>query len=474
MAAKTIETDYLVVGAGASGMAFTDALIAACDATVVMVDRRHAPGGHWHDAYPFVRLHQPSAYYGTNALPLGSETIDRDGTNRGFYERAGAPEICAYYDRVMQQHLLPSGRVRYFPMCEVIGDFAFVSRLSGERYEVKVRKRRVDARYLEPRVPSTFKPPFEVASDARCVAVNDLVRVVDQADGYTIVGAGKTAIDACLWLLEIGVAADAIRWIKPREAWLVNRAYAQGGELVASLFEGISLQVEAAAQADSVSNLFDRLNASRQLLRIDEDVAPTMYKGATVSEFELEQLRKIADVVRRGHVRRIERDAIVFDDGAIPTTPGTVHVHCAAPGLNCAPAVPMFTDERVTLQPIRTGLIPFNAALVGFVEASVEDTAAKNWLCPPNRLPDTAIDWIPGTLTGLNADYRWSKDASITDWLERARLNPSRGLRQHMDEPRAQQAAKRYTQNIRAALDRLQHFCMQSASRDATDDIRSP
>ena len=44
----TIETDYLVVGAGAAGMAFVDTLISECDAEVVMVDRRHAPGGHWH------------------------------------------------------------------------------------------------------------------------------------------------------------------------------------------------------------------------------------------------------------------------------------------------------------------------------------------------------------------------------------------------------------------------------------------
>ena len=65
-----IETDYLVVGAGASGMAFADALIAASDAEVVMVDRRHRPGGHWNDDYPFVRLHQPSALYGVASRAL--------------------------------------------------------------------------------------------------------------------------------------------------------------------------------------------------------------------------------------------------------------------------------------------------------------------------------------------------------------------------------------------------------------------
>jgi hypothetical protein len=40
-----LESDYLVVGAGAAGMAFTDALLSHSDATVTIVDRRHAPGG---------------------------------------------------------------------------------------------------------------------------------------------------------------------------------------------------------------------------------------------------------------------------------------------------------------------------------------------------------------------------------------------------------------------------------------------
>lgn len=94
-----IETDYLVVGAGAAGMAFADALIADSDADVVLVDRRHRPGGHWNDAYPFVRLHQPSAFYRVNSRILGTDSIDKTGPNAGFYERASAAEICEYYQR---------------------------------------------------------------------------------------------------------------------------------------------------------------------------------------------------------------------------------------------------------------------------------------------------------------------------------------------------------------------------------------
>jgi hypothetical protein len=64
---RELETDYLVVGSGAMGMGFVDSLIDESDAEVVMVDRRHRPGGHWNDAYPFVRLHAPSATYGVGS-----------------------------------------------------------------------------------------------------------------------------------------------------------------------------------------------------------------------------------------------------------------------------------------------------------------------------------------------------------------------------------------------------------------------
>ena len=81
-----IETDYLVIGAGASGLAFTDALVdEAPEVEVTMVDRRSEPGGHWRDAYPFIRLHSPSAYYGVNSMRLGQDKIDESGENAGFY-----------------------------------------------------------------------------------------------------------------------------------------------------------------------------------------------------------------------------------------------------------------------------------------------------------------------------------------------------------------------------------------------------
>ena len=92
-----VNTDYLVVGAGASGLAFADALVAEADVEVTVIDRRQAPGGHWADAYPFVRLHTPSAYYGVNSLALGEDRIDQVGENAGYYERATGEEVCEHF-----------------------------------------------------------------------------------------------------------------------------------------------------------------------------------------------------------------------------------------------------------------------------------------------------------------------------------------------------------------------------------------
>ena len=126
-----IETDYLIIGSGAVGLAFADTLLDETDAHITLVDRHGKPGGHWNDAYSFVALHQPSAFYGVNSMPLGADRIDTVGVNKGYYELASGPEVSGYFDRVMNQKLLPSGRVSYHPMCDYIGDGRFVSLLSG-------------------------------------------------------------------------------------------------------------------------------------------------------------------------------------------------------------------------------------------------------------------------------------------------------------------------------------------------------
>src|SRR6476646_1749144 len=98
---RTLQTDYLVVGAGAMGAAFTDALIDHADVHVTLVDRRHASSGHWLDAYPFVQLHQASLFYGVASTVLGTGAVQPSGPEAGLQERARRSEIPAYHADVL-------------------------------------------------------------------------------------------------------------------------------------------------------------------------------------------------------------------------------------------------------------------------------------------------------------------------------------------------------------------------------------
>ena len=461
-----IETDYLVVGAGAAGMAFVDALIGACDADVVMVDRRHVPGGHWHDAYPFVRLHGPSALYGVNSRSLGSDSIEQTGPNAGYYPRATAAEICDYYQRTLDEQLLPSGQVRFFGMSDYLGagrgEHRFVSRLTGDATSVRVRRRVVDARYLEPSIPATHVLSFDAEPGVRLIPVNDLVRLDGPASGFTVIGAGKTAIDGCLWLLDAGVPPEAICWIRPRDAWLLDRAFQQPLDLVPRLMEGVSLYLEAAAQADGISDLFRRLEACGQLIRLDRDVEPTIYRCATVSEAELVRLRSIQNVVRLGRVTHIGPDRIELEHGSIPAARGQVHVDCSAAGLRTEPGRPVFADRQITLQQIRACQPVFSAALAGYVEAARGDDAQKNLLCPANPYPVTALDWIPVTCIAQRAEMAWFADPDLSSWMQRSRLNASRGVRDHLDDPLMKSALERLFTSIEPAIAKLETFMAEA------------
>ena len=264
MAGHSLETDYLVVGCGAAGMAFTDALIAASErATSMMVDRRHAPGGHWNEA---LSVRAPASAVGVlrRELAAARQRDDRPPwTERRASTSARAPPRSArYYDRVMQQRLLPSGRVRYFPMCELRRRGTASSRACrARRFEVKVRKKLVDATYLEPSCRQLARRRSRSRRGARCVPV-------ERAAARGAAGRGlrhhrrRQDRDRRLPVAaRDGVSPADIRWIKPREAWLVNREFVQGGELVGTLLEGIALQLEAAAQATSLDDLFARLEA---------------------------------------------------------------------------------------------------------------------------------------------------------------------------------------------------------------------
>ncbi len=424
----SIETDYLVVGSGAVGLAFADTLLTESDARITIVDRHGKPGGHWNDAYAFVTLHQPSAFYGVNSMPLGSGLKDTHGLNAGLYELASGPEVCGYFDAVMRQRLLASGRVDYYPMTDYRGEGRLVSLLSGEETRVEVRRKTVDATWFGTSVPSTHTPAFTVAEGVRLVPPNALPHLAQSGapvpDRYVILGAGKTAMDAGLWLISAGVPADRITWVRPRESWLLNRLCTQPGEeFFHDSIGGQARAFEAFATAPSADALFEQLEAAGNMLRIDPYVRPQMFHYATVSAGEVEVLRRITDVIRQGRVRAIEAGGLRLDAGFVPVAAGALYVDCTASAVTRRPAVPVFDGDRITLQMIRMPAPTFSAALAAWVEVHVGDEARRNELCTPCPLPDAVGDYPETELANLRNQLIWSSEPELRRWIRDSRLD---------------------------------------------------
>ncbi len=453
-----INTDYLVVGAGASGLAFADALVAEADVEVTLIDRRPASGGHWLDSYPFVRLHTPSAFYGVNSLALGGDRVDQSGENAGYYERATGREVCEYFADVAVR-LTHTGRVRVLTGHEHLGPGSNGEQVrdlgTGELLDLAVRRRVVDARYLEASIPATHIAPFDVASGARVVPVNDLPAAAQSTSSYVVLGSGKTSADACMWLLGNGVEPDRIRWVRPRDAWFYDRARFQPLQQVGAIMDGNALDAEAGAQARSIDDLFERLEASGRLVRIDPARPATMFRGTMLSARELEALRQITDVVRLGRVRRIEPGRIVLERGESQTSRDVLHVDCTALGLNNAPAAPIFQPGRIVLQQVRHLSPSFNAGLVGFVEAHRDNDEDKNRLCRPNPYPTSIGDWPRMISRTWRTEGRWLSEPDVSGWVAQSRLNLLSALPDHIDEPSVQAAIKRYVTHARTAIERL-------------------
>ncbi len=452
-----LSTDYLVIGAGMSGLAFADTLVAHSDAEVVVVDRRTAPGGHWADVYPFVRLHSPSAFYGVHSLALGDDRIDTEGPNAGLYERASADQLWAYFAEVVER-LTATGRVRFLLGHEVDDEqdgTASVRDLgTGVGGRITARRRVVDARYLEVSVPATHTPSFEVAADASFVPVHLLPEAVGTAAAYTVLGSGKTAVDAVTWLLDQDVDPERIRWVRPRDAWFQDRERFQPLALAVDTLEGLATDAEIGARATDLATVVAELEQAGRLTRLDPAAETTMFRGAMLSRHEIERCRQVTDVVRLGRVQRIERDRLVLDHGE-RATGGALHVDASATGLRDVSPRPVFSPGRMVLQQVRHNSPPFNAALLAWVEANRDDDVQKNRLCVPNPYTREVREWASMVTRTWRTEGGWRTEPDLQAWVGGTRLNLMQALPEHLGDPRAQAALARYAGNVGDALARL-------------------
>ncbi|MDC0602996.1 NAD(P)-binding protein [Aliiglaciecola sp.] len=419
----TYKADYLVVGAGASGMAFVDTLVTESDKTVIIVDKDDKPGGHWNHAYSFVTLHQPSSFYGVSSKELSRGVKDKVGLNKGLNELASGAEVLAYYDELMREYFLPSGRVHYFPKCEYLGDGLIRSILTGQTFTVEVNKT-VDSTYYKTSIPATHTPGFPVDDSVHFMPPNTLPKLQQVIQNVTIIGGGKTGIDTCLWLLERGVPADNIRWIMPRDAWLLDRKNTQPTkEFFGDTIGAQAAQMEEIANSCSIEDMFLKLEQCGYFLRLDESVLPKMFHGATMSKLEVEALRSIKQVVRLGRVSSVEETKIVLEQGEIPLMDNEIVVDCTASAITNLDICQVFNENVITLQTVRSYQPVFSASFIAHIELTYDDIKKKNNLCRVVPLPNHDYEWVELTYRNMMNQFFWSKEPGLKKWLQNNRLD---------------------------------------------------
>lgn len=375
-AVREINCDYLIVGAGATGLSFLEELITSSkDLTAVLVDSRAGPGGHWQDSYAWVRLHTPALYYGLNSRPLGN----------GKADQASKPEIILHFQQGLKD-LLATGRVTYLSFCRFVGNGRIVSVLDPSlEYRVTFRRKLVDATINETKIPYTSKPNYSVAEGVNFVPINGLYRVRRPWERYCVVGGGKTGIDAVLFLIDHNTNPDRICWIIPNDCWFFSQYAAYLEASGRRNVDGSIRTRNAILDAESGQEAMHKLEEIGFLLRLDPSIEPKRFRGATINEADLMKLRRVKDVVRRGRIARIEADRLVFQSGEeIPTGSSTLHIDCSANGIDYYTAdmvKPIWDGDRINVYSVLLPPTSASACIIAALELKIpEDEEKKNSL----------------------------------------------------------------------------------------------
>ena len=281
----------------------------------------------------------------------------------------------------------------------------------------------MDGRRIGTEIPLKYARAFEVAEGVECIAPNHLPDRAPGHPAFVVVGAGKTAMDAALWLLRRGADPDAIAWVRPRDAWMINRRTTQPGpDFFHEMMGGAAGQAEVLAAAAALDDIGpggarrdplapitlaanDRgpclavpmscgsvafvevavmpghdyevcgidlsprfacgieawLEQARELHRAGDQHAQLANRATSRHKHPLAHqiprltcrvqahrkrfrhrslgstqticrgaLRRIRNVIRMGHVRRIEPGRMILDQGEVPLADGALIIDCAA------------------------------------------------------------------------------------------------------------------------------------------------
>ena len=192
-------------------------------------------------------------------------------------------------------------------------------------------------------------------------------------------------MDAIQRLLSSDVPGEAIHWIMPRQSYVLNRAFQEKGG------PGLKLMYLKLSECATEQEALQALEEISCLVRVDTSREATCFRFAVLSDAELEEMRKVQDIIMLGHVQQVTADSIVMQKGTIQMVAGALLVDCTANGNGTGSASiasePIWSDTSITLQTC----VPSEpwAAYPNFVntqawaETHLDTDERKNRLCIP-------------------------------------------------------------------------------------------
>lgn len=213
------------------------------------------------------------------------------------------------------------------------------------------------------------------------------------------------------------MAPERIRWIVSNPCWYLNRdlVMEDGG------MDGPKAQ-EAIRGATSLAELYQGFDRCRLLLRVHAEVEPTRMRAATVSEKEVEKLRRLKDVVRKGRIERITKDKIIFIGGEeVESQEDTLYIDCSTSGTKFEPCQTIFQPGRIVLQMVQLPAPTNSGAILAALELLTQDDNFKNSVVTPVAAPHELEDWFRELGVALANFGRLQKVMGFW-WMWRRRL----------------------------------------------------
>jgi len=252
-----------------------------------------------------------------------------------------------YYQTVLQD-LIDTGRVRFFQESSYFNKM--IRSVTGKVWSVKAKKT-VWANRGE--VPSKSPLPLPCLQGAGVnVCSPDDPSVLSHAPEYLVVGAGRSAVEALLWLLKKGIDPETITWILPHESfWHRER-------------------MPPATPSGKV-----RKTVQPQALQSSK------FQCAALSKKERKDLGLVTNIVRLGLVMGAEPGRLLLERGQVPLQTGAVVLDCSE-SLQDHKEVPIWQPGKLVLQCLSNCKRAKSAALIAAIELQPGTDEEKNLFKP--------------------------------------------------------------------------------------------